>query len=105
MGTAVANSKRISSGLAAKSPEKAVKKRSGSHRTTVALSPETLEIVDRFRQATGLSLSEAISELIERTELRPPRIKWVDGLPMADISLEGKWITTEDVLRAEAEPW
>lgn len=55
--------------------------------------------------ATGLSFSEAVSELIERTEPRPPRIKYVDGLPTADVTLTGKRITTEDILRAEAEPW
>ncbi|MGB8261858.1 MAG: hypothetical protein WCE75_15960 [Terracidiphilus sp.] len=79
--------------------------RPASRRTTVALSPRALEIVEHFKLATGLSMSDAVSELIERSEPRPPRIKWVDGLPMADIPLTGKWITTEDVLRAEAEPW
>ena len=74
-------------------------------RTTVMFSPEALEIVERFREATGLSLSDAVSELIERSEPRQPRIKWVDGLPMADIPLTGKWITSEDVVRAEAELW
>lgn len=55
--------------------------------------------------AAGLSLSEAVSELIERTEPHPPRIKYVDGFPTADVPLTGRWITTEDILRAEAEPW
>jgi hypothetical protein len=62
-----------------------------------------MEIVQRFKEATGLSLSESVSELIERSEPRPPRIKYVDGIPMADIPMDGKWITTEDVLRAQAE--
>lgn len=62
-----------------------------------------MEIVERFQQATGLSMSEAISELIERSEPKPPRIRYVDGFPTADIPLDGKWITTEDVLRAQAE--
>jgi hypothetical protein len=48
-------------------------------------------------------MSEAVSELIERTEPRPPRIKYVDGFPTADIPMDGKWITTEDILRAQAE--
>lgn len=55
--------------------------------------------------AAGLSFSEAVSELIERTEPRPPRIKFVDGFPTADVPLNGKRITTEDILRAQAEPW
>jgi len=76
-----------------------------SRRTTISLSAESVEIVERFRRAAGLSMSEAISELIERFDEQPARIKWVDGLPVADISPIGKWITTEEVLRAEAEPW
>lgn len=76
-----------------------------TRRTTIALSRAAVQIVERFQGATGLTMSEAVSELIERTEPRPARIKWVDGLPMADIPLAGKSITTEDVLRAETEPW
>jgi hypothetical protein len=62
-----------------------------------------MEIVQRFQEATGLTMSESISELIERSEPRPPRIKYVDGIPMADIPMDGEWITTEDILRAQAE--
>ncbi len=105
MGTAAAPTKRVLSGSPAKPPEKRATKRAAPRRTTIALSPETLEIVERFREATGLSMSEAVSELINRTEPRPPRVKYVDGFPTADIPLDGKWITTEDILRAEAEPW
>ena len=72
-------------------------------RTTITLSPEAFEIAERFKDATGLSMSEAVSELIERTEPRPPRVKYVDGFPTADIPLDGKWITTEDILRAQTE--
>jgi hypothetical protein len=89
----------------AKSQPKQAAKRPAPRRTTVALSPEAVEIVERFQQATGLSLSESISEIIERSEPRPPRIKYVDGIPMADIPMDGKWITTEDIIRAENEPW
>jgi len=48
-------------------------------------------------------MSEAVSELIERTEPRPARIKIVDGMPMADIPMDGEWVTTSDILRAQAE--
>jgi hypothetical protein len=85
--------------------KQSVSKRPAPRRTTVALSPEASEIVERFKEATGLSMSEAVSELIERTEPRYPRIRYVDGFPTADIPADGKWITNEDVLRAEAEPW
>ena len=103
--SATAQAKRPHPDSTAKARKNRSAKKPEPRRTTVSLSGNALEIVERFQQATGLSLSEAISELIERTEPKPPRIKWVDGLPMADIPLKGKWITTEDVLRAEAEPW
>lgn len=72
-------------------------------RTTVVLSPRAAEIVQQFQDAAGISLSEAISELIERSEEPPARIKFVDGIPTADVPLTGKWITNEDVIRAQAE--
>lgn len=74
-----------------------------ARRTTVTLSTRAAEIVGEFQRATGTSLSEAISELIERTEQVPARIKFVDGIPMADVALTGKWVTNEDIIRAQAE--
>ena len=84
-------------------PESVAGVKSAPRRTTITLSPEAFEIAERFKDATGLSMSEAVSELIQRTEPRPPRIKYVDGFPTADIPMDGKWITTEDILRAQAE--
>lgn len=89
----------------ARASKRSEAKQRAPRRTTVTLSPAAVEIVERMMGAAGLSLSEAVSELIERTEPRPPRIKYVDGFPTADVPLTGKRITTEDVLRAEAEPW
>jgi hypothetical protein len=86
-----------------RTPEGIVESKPAPRRTTITLSPEAFEIAERFKDATGLSMSEAVSELIERTEPRPPRIKYVDGFPTADIPMDGKWITTEDILRAQAE--
>jgi hypothetical protein len=61
--------------------------------------------VQRFQEAAGISASEAVSVLIERSEEPPARIKYVNGLPMADVPMDGKWVSTEDILRAEAEIW
>jgi len=105
MAAAASPTTRVLTGDRATPPEKRPAKKPVSRRTTVTLSPETMEIVERFQQATGLSMSEAISEIIERSEPRPPRIRLEDGFPTADIKKEGKWITTEDILRAENEPW
>ena len=96
---------RISSGFPASSRQERPEKKAATRRTTVALSPRAQEIVERFQGATELSMSEAVSELIERAEPRPPRIRYVDGFPTADVPMDGKWITTEDILRAENEPW
>jgi hypothetical protein len=76
-----------------------------TRRTTVTLSALAAEIVERFMAAARISVSEAVSELVVRAEAKPARIKWVNGLPVADVSLDGKWISTEDVLHAEVEPW
>jgi hypothetical protein len=103
MGTAAANAKRASRASSAKARKKPAANRPAPRRTTITLSPETQEILERFRSATGLPMSEAVSELIERTEPRPPRVKYVDGFPTADIPVDGEWITTEDILRAQAE--
>jgi hypothetical protein len=101
--SSTASAKRASSGSRSIQAGKNAKKRQAPRRTTVALSADAMAIVKRFQEATGLSMSEAISELIERTEDRPPRIRYVDGFPTADIPMDGKWITNEDVLRAQAE--
>jgi len=105
MSASIVPSRRLPPNTARKSSRNASAKGRVHHRTTIALSPAAIEIVKRFQNATGLSMSEAVNELIERAEPRPPRIKYVDGFPTADVPLTGKRITTEDVLRAEAEPW
>jgi hypothetical protein len=101
--SSVVPSKRTPPGARSARGQKHLNKRALPSRTTVTLSADAAEIVKRFQDATGLSMSEAVSELIERSEPKPPRIKFVDGLPMADIPMDGKWITTEDILRAQAE--
>jgi hypothetical protein len=103
MATSVASTKRQPPASPDAQPESLAEKKPAPRRTTITLSPEAFEIAERFKEATGLSMSEAVSELIERTEPRAPRIKYVDGFPTADIPMDGKWITTEDILRAQAE--
>jgi len=105
MSTTIVSPRRRASGSPAEVLEELPAQKLAPRRTTIALSPAALEIVERFKEATGLSMSDAVSELIERTEPRPPRIKYVDGFPTADIPMDGKWITTEDVLRAQDELW
>ena len=72
-------------------------------RISITLSAKALEVVDYVRDVQDSSASQAIDHLILKTEPEEPRIKSVDGLPMADISDEGPPLTTEDVLRMEEE--
>jgi hypothetical protein len=75
------------------------------HRTTVTLSPESLEIVDRFKTATGTSASDAIDQIIRRSEPRPSRLKNVNGFLVLDLPDDRPkvHVTIEDIKRAEDE--
>jgi hypothetical protein len=72
-------------------------------RMSITLSAKALEVVDYVRDVQESSASHAIDHLILKTELQEPRIKWVDGLPMADVEDDGPLLTTEDVLRLQEE--
>jgi hypothetical protein len=74
---------------------------SASQRTSVNLSPETIEIVQRYKDAKGISVSAAVNQLIQRSEPKPSRLKLVDGFLVLDVPYSGKPITLEDVKRAE----
>ena len=73
-----------------------------TRRTTVSLSPASVEVVEEFKAATGLSTSRAIDELIVWSVPRPPRIKMVNGRAVFDLPME---ITTEEILHLEDLPW
>ena len=51
--------------------------------------------------STGEPVAETDSG--EGAGLAPARIKFVDGIPMADVPMTGKWITNEDIIRAQTE--
>lgn len=77
------------------------------HRTTVTLSPESLEIVERFKSASGSSTSAAVDELIKSTEVKPSRLTEVNGVLVLADSLKNRdrkiKATVEDVRRVEDE--
>lgn len=94
--------------------EKPRRKGKGDHRkaphsirTTVTLSPESQQIVERFRSANGTSTSAAIDQIIQRSEPRPPRLKEVNGFMVLSTPPEhaedGHYFTLEDIKRAEDE--
>jgi len=76
-----------------------------SLRTTVTLSDSAHKLVTEYAESCRVSTSRAVSDLIERSTARKPRIKFVNGVAVFDVELEGGPITTEDVLKLEDESW
>ena len=78
-----------------------------SRRTTVTLSPEAQEIVERYKSASGASTSSAIDQIIRRSEPKPSRLKEVNGFLVMSAPpnrREGvRRVTLEDIRRAEDE--
>ena len=74
-------------------------------RTTVTLSDSAQKLVTEYAESCRVSTSRAVSDLIERSAPRPPRIKMVNGLVVFDFPVKGGTITTEDVRRLEDESW
>ena len=74
-------------------------------RTTITMDEETAKVAAQYARSRGVSLSKAISELVQRG-LRPrPRIKYVNGFPMLDLPKPKKPLTTERVKELEDEDW
>jgi hypothetical protein len=76
-----------------------------SRRTTITLSPEAQEIVERFKSASGTSTSAAIDRIIQASEPRPSRLKEVNGFLVLDVPPDRPVVhfTLEDLKRAEDE--
>lgn len=74
-------------------------------RTTITMDEETAVIATQYARANGLSLSKAISELIQRATRPEARIKYVNGWPVLDLPKRGKPLTTERVRELEDEDW
>jgi len=76
-----------------------------SIRTTVTLSDTAQKLVTEYAESCRVSTSRAVSDLIERSVPRKPRIKMVNGLAVFDVELEGGSITTDQVRQLEDESW
>jgi hypothetical protein len=74
-------------------------------RTTLTLSDEAYEIAQRYAESCDVSLSKAVSELVERATRKRIRIRYEDGIPVFDVPEDGPKITTEMVKRLEAEDY
>ena len=74
-------------------------------RTTLTLSDEAYEIAHRYAETCDVSLSKAVSELVERAVQKKMRIRYEHGIPVFDVPDDGPKITTEMVKRLEAEDY
>jgi hypothetical protein len=74
-------------------------------RTTLNLSDEAYEIANHYAASCDVSLSRAVSELVERAIGKKMRIRYEDGIPVFDVPEDGPKITTEMVKRLEAEDY
>lgn len=74
-----------------------------ARRTTVTLSPEAQEIVERFKSASGSSTSAAIDQIIQRSEPKPSRLKEVNGFLVLDVPADPSTahFTLEDLKQLE----
>jgi len=81
------------------------RQKNASRRTTITLSPEAQEIVERFKSANGTSTSAAIDQIIQRSEPRPSRLKNVNGFLVLsnppDNPKDVRHVTLQDIKRAE----
>ena len=69
------------------------------------MDEETAKGTAQYARSRGVSLSKAISELVQRG-LRPrARIKYVNGWPVLDLPKRGAPLTTERVRELEDEEW
>jgi hypothetical protein len=103
MATAVEPIKRSPVGSRASSAKRRTEKKSAARRTTVALSREALEIVERFKSACGVSTSAAIDQIIQRSEPKPSRLKEVNGFLVLDVPADRNTVhfTLEDIKQIE----
>jgi len=105
MATAVEPIKQSPVGSRANSAKRRAEKKSVARRTTVALSHEALEIVERFKSACGVSTSAAIDQIIQRSEPKPSRLKEVNGFLVLDVPADRNTVhfTLEDIKQIEDE--
>ncbi|MGD0628631.1 MAG: hypothetical protein ABR987_04725 [Terracidiphilus sp.] len=79
------------------------RKKLAARRTTVTLSPQAQEIVERFKSASGSSTSAAIDRIIQQSEPKPSRLKEVNGFLVLDVPADHSTVhfTLEDLKQFE----
>jgi hypothetical protein len=69
------------------------------------MDEDTAEVAMQYARSRGMSLSKAISELIQRGTRPRARIRYVNGWPVLDLSRRKGPLTTERVRELEDEEW
>ena len=69
------------------------------------MDDETAEIATQYARGRGVSLSKAISELIQLGGRPRSIIKYVDGFPVLDLPRRKEPLTSERVKELENEGW
>jgi hypothetical protein len=105
MSTGIPSSAPAGSASRRAKPESARHQTLTSRRTTITLSPQAQQIVERFKSASGASTSAAIDRIIQRSEPKPSRLKNVNGFLVLDIPADRQAVhfTLEDIKQAEDE--
>ena len=74
-------------------------------RTTITMDEDTAKVAAQYARSRGVSLSKAISELIQRGIRPRARIKYVNGWPVLALPKRKVPLTTERVRELEDEEW
>ena len=69
----------------------------------ITLDKETISLLDQYAHANGVSRAKAAA-LIVRAQLRPARLKYVNGWPVLDLPKPGRPLTTE-MVKALDDEW
>jgi hypothetical protein len=72
-------------------------------RTTIAIDDDLLRVVRSLARARGVSLGDAISDLVRKGLRREAATDTKDGFPMFGVSPDARPITLDDVKRLEDE--
>lgn len=88
MSTTTPSSKSIGAGARRGRPNHERQPALPSRRTTITLSAQSQEIVERFKSSCGTSTSAAIDRIIQRSEPKPCRLREVNGFLVLDVPLD-----------------
>jgi hypothetical protein len=72
-------------------------------RTTLTLDDDVVELVQRQAKLRGVSMGQAVSDLLRRGLTAPTPSRYQDGLVVFELPADSPTVTTDDVRRIEVE--